>query len=455
MNTFNRRSFLKAGAASLGAMSLPGMAAPKQVTHFAPKAKSVIFLHMVGAPSQLDLFDYKPELTKWHGKDAPEKLYKGKKFAFITGVPKMMASPYKFKQHGQSGQWMSELLPNMSQCVDDMAFVRSVHTKEFNHAPAQLCLHTGLNRQGNPSMGSWLSHGLGSSNKNLPPYVVMVSGGVPGAGAQLWNNGFLPSIHQGVEFRSSGDPVLFLSDPKGMKRNHRRDIVSDINALNRESYRKSRDAEALTRISQYNLAYRMQDSVPDLTNLSQEPEHVRKMYGTNLFGKHCLQARRLVENGVRCVELFNASWDHHSGLDKNLPKKCKEVDQAISGLLMDLKQRGLLEETLVVWAAEFGRTPMLQGKTGTGTKTASGRDHHKDAFTIWMAGGGIKGGVSYGATDDMGYSITEKPTELRDVHATIMHQLGLNHEKVSFKYMGLDQRLTGVEEAHVLKDILA
>ena len=456
MSIINRRSFLKAGAASLGALSAgSSIAAENRTPHFAPKAKSVIFLHMVGAPSQLDLFDNKPELKKWHLKDAPEELYKGKKFAFITGVPKMLASPYKFTQHGQSGQWMSELLPNMSKCVDDMAFVRSLHTKEFNHAPAQLFLHTGLNRQGNPSMGSWMSYGLGSNNKNLPPYVVMVSGGVAGAGAQLWNNGFLPSIHQGVEFRSSGDPVLFLSDPKGMSRGHRRDIVSDVNALNRESYRKSKDPEALTRIAQYDLAYRMQDSVPELTNVKSEPEHIRKMYGDNLFGRHCLQARRLAEKGVRFIELFNSSWDHHSGLDKSLPKKCKEVDQAIYALLTDLKQRGMLDETLVVWAAEFGRTPLLQGNTGTGQKVVSGRDHHRDAFTIWMAGGGIKGGVSYGETDDIGYHIADKPTEVRDVHATIMHQLGLDYEKVSYRFMGLDQRLTGVEECHILHDILA
>ncbi|MCM8532425.1 MAG: DUF1501 domain-containing protein [Lentisphaeraceae bacterium] len=451
----NRRSFLKASAASVGSSFLPSILSAQSLPHFAPKAKSVIFLHMVGAPSQLDLFDYKPELKKWDGKDAPEELYKGKKFAFITGVPKMMGSPFKFKRQGQSGQWMSELLPNLSNCVDDMAFIRTVHTKEFNHAPAQLALHTGLNRQGNPSMGSWMSHGLGSNNKNLPPYVVMVSGGVPGAGAQLWNNGFLPSVHQGVEFRSSGDPVLFLSDPKGMGRQHRRDIVSDINSLNRESYRKSKDAEALTRISQYNLAYRMQDSVPELTNLKSEPEHVRQMYGDNLFGKHCLQARRLAEKGVRFIELFNSSWDHHGSIEGALPKKCKEVDQAIAGLLTDLKQRGMLEETLVVWAAEFGRTPMLQATSGDGKKQKPGRDHHKDAFTIWMAGGGVKGGTSYGETDDMGYYIADKPTEIRDVHATVMNQLGLNYRDVSYKYMGLDQRLTGVEEAHILRDILA
>ncbi|MCH2208869.1 MAG: DUF1501 domain-containing protein [Lentisphaerales bacterium] len=452
---FDRRSFLKAGAASLASMAMPGMAAGNKLPHFAPKAKSVIFLHMVGAPSQLDMFDYKPELEKWDGKDAPEELYKGKKFAFITGVPKMMASPYKFKKHGESGQYMSELLPNLSKCVDDMAFIRSVHTKEFNHAPAQLQFHTGLNRQGNPSLGSWMSYGLGSNNKNLPPFVVMVSGAMPGAGAQLWNNGFLPSVHQGVEFRSKGDPVLFLSDPKGMSRQHRRDIVSDINALNRESYRKSRDAEVQTRISQYNLAYRMQDSVPELTDIKNEPEHVRKLYGDNLFGKHCLQARRLAEKGVRFIELYNATWDHHSNLDTALPRKCKEVDQGVAALLTDLKQRGMLEDTLVVWAAEFGRTPMLQAESGTGVKSKSGRDHHKDAFTIWMAGGGIKGGVSYGTTDDMGYYINENPVEIRDVHATIMHQMGLKHEDVSFRYMGLDQRLTGVEEAHILHDILA
>ena len=447
----NRRSFIKAGAASLGSLAIPPLIqANNRIPHFAPKAKNVIFLHMVGAPSHLDLFDYKPGLNKWHGKDAPEELYKGKNFAFITGVPKMMASPYKFKQHGQSGQWMSELLPNMSQVVDDMAFIRSVKTTEFNHAPAQLYFHTGLNRQGNPSIGSWLDYGLGSENKNLPGYVVMITGSVPGAGAQLWNNGFLPSIHQGVEFRSKGDPVLFLSDPKGMTRTHRKDIINDINALNQASFKKTNDPETLTRMAQYDLAYRMQDSVPELTNLSNEPEGIQKMYGQGQFAKHCLQARRLVEKGVRFVELFDDGWDHHNNIKANLPKKAKQVDQAIAALIMDLKQRGLLDETLIVWGAEFGRTPLEQA-----TSKATGRDHHKDSFTTWMAGGGIKGGTSYGSTDDLGYYVHEKPIEVRDIHATIMHQLGLNHEKVFYKYMGLDQRLTGVEESHIIHDIIA
>lgn len=455
MITFNRRSFIKSAAASLGAAAIGQSASAKVKNHFAPKAKNVIFLHMVGAPSHLDLFDYKPELNKWHMKEAPEELYKGKKFAFITGKPKLYASPYKFEKCGQSGQYISELLPNFKKVVDEVSFVRSVHTKEFNHAPAQLAFHTGLNRQGNPSIGSWISYALGSENRNLPGYVVMISGNVPGAGAQLWNNGFLPSIHQGVEFRNNGDPVLFLSDPKGMNRNHKRDMVSDINALNREAYRKTKDPEILTRISQYDLAYRMQDSVPELTDISKEPQYIRDMYSKNTFGRQCLQARRLVENGVRFVELFNESWDHHSGLSKNLPKKCKEVDQNITALILDLKQRGLLEETLIVWGAEFGRTPLLEDRNGSGNKNLSGRDHHKDAFTIWMAGGGLKGGASYGSSDELGYYINENPVEIRDVHATIMHQLGLNHEQVSYKYMGLDQRLTGVEEAHILHDIIA
>lgn len=451
----NRRSFLKSGVAAFSGLSLGNVLANEQTPHFVPKAKNVIFLHMVGAPSQLDLFDYKPELIKWHGKQAPEELYKGKTFAFITGVPSMYGTPYKFQRHGQSGQWMSELLPHLSKQVDEMAFIHSMHTKEFNHGPAQLLVHNGLNRQGNPSMGAWLSYALGTENKNLPPFVVMVSGAIPGAGAQLWNNGFLPSVHQGVEFRSEGDPVLFLTDPKGMARAQRRDIINDINLLNLEAHKKHQDPEALTRIKQYELAYHMQDSVPKLTNTSQEPEYIRKMYGNNLFGKHCLQARKLVENGVRFVELFNSDWDHHSSMEARLPEKCREVDQAIAALLQDLKQRGLLDETLVVWAAEFGRTPLLQGIDMEGKADKPGRDHHKEAFSVWMAGGGIKGGTIYGATDDLGYYITKNPTELRDFHATIMHQLGLDYRKVSFKYMGLDQRLTGVEEAHIIHDILA
>jgi hypothetical protein len=284
----------------------------------------------------------------------------------------------------------------------------------------------------------------------------MVSGATPGAGAQLWNNGFLPSIHQGVEFRSKGDPVLFLSDPKGMTRDHRRDIIGDINALNQESFAKTGDPEALTRMAQYDLAYKMQDSVPELTDIEREPESIRKMYGNGLFARQCLQARRLIEKGVRCVELFNADWDHHSSLNSRLSQKCQEVDQPIAALIKDLKQRGLLDETLIVWGAEFGRTPLMQAVGETGEISAKpGRDHHKDAFTVWMAGGGIKGGVTYGSSDDLGYSVGENPTAVRDVHATMLHLLGLNHEKVSYKFMGLDQRLTGVEESHILHDIIA
>ena len=454
---FNRRAFLNGGAMSLGSLAFNNLLAGEQATdftsgtHFPSKAKRVIFMHMVGGPSQLDLFDYKPELIKRNGTPAPDHMFKGKRLAFITGHPKLLGTRYNFEQCGQSGQWISDRLPHFKKVADEVCFIKSMTTEDFNHAPAQLAFHTGLNRNGNPGLGSWMSYGLGSENKNLPSYVVMVSGQMPGAGSSLWNNAYLPSIHQGVELRSKGDPILFLNDPKGMKKEHRRRIIDNINALNGQKLQQSGDPEIRTRMAQYEMAYRMQSSVPELNDLSTEPEYIRKMYGDTQFGRHCLQARRLIERGVRFVELFNADWDHHQNLHSRLSTQCKEVDQAKTALILDLKQRGLLDDTLVVWGGEFGRTPLMENR---GKEDNAGRDHHKNAFTVWMAGGGVKGGLSYGATDEFGYDVVDKKTHVRDFHATIMYLMGLNHEKVSFKFKGLDQRLTGVEESHILKDII-
>ncbi len=445
-----RRAFLRgAGAMGVGSIALDQLlaadgGAARPASHVAPHAKSVIFLHMVGAPSTLDLFDPKPRLRDLHGKPAPDAFVEGKRFAFLRGHPSMMASPFEFERLNE-GQDISELLPHLKSVADRIAIVRSMRTEDFNHAPAQMFFHSGLNRIGRPSVGSWVTYGLGSASADLPAYVVMVSGKVPGAGASLWSNGFLPSVYQGVEFRSSGDPVLFLSDPEGVDRARRRRIVDGINRLNALELEHTGDPEVRTRMAQYELAFKMQTSVPELTDLQSEPGPVRAMYGSGGFADHCLQARRLVERGVRFVELFNADWDHHNGLEKSLARKCKEIDQPIAALIKDLEMRGLLDETLIVWGSEFGRTPMFQGAKLAG----AGRDHHKDAYAIWMAGGGIRGGISYGETCDLGYSITGNPVLVRDLHATILHALGLDHQQVTYRYQGLDQRLTGTEDSFV------
>jgi hypothetical protein len=444
--SLKRRAFLRTAGLGIGAhalRSLHGAARP----HAAAKAKSVIFVHLTGAPSQLDLWDYKPELQKHDRKLAPDSFFKGKRFSFLRGHPKLLGTPYAFKQHGQSGTWLSELLPNLATVVDDISFIHSMQTKEFNHAPAQLLFHTGQNRQGYPAIGSWVDYGLGSENSDLPGYVVFVSGRLPGGGRNLWGNGFLPSQHQGTEFRSSGEPVLFLNNPDGIDRDYRRRLVDGINGMNQLRHQTTQDPEILSRISQYEMAFRMQASVPGLMDLKTEPAHVRQAYGNSDFGTQCLYARKLVEQGVRFVELFNGDWDSHAGQDQILRTNARNIDQPLTTLLKDLKSRGLLEQTLVVCAAEFGRTPMLQGDDDP---KRCGRDHHKDAYTIWMAGGGVQPGLHYGSTDEMGYHIAENPVEIRDVHATMLHLMGVEHEKLNYRYLGLDQRLTGVEEARIL-----
>ncbi len=436
----------------LGGVGLSGSSAGRFAVARPPRVKSVILLHMVGAPSQLDLFEPKPGLQRYDRKLAPNEFIEGKRFAFLRGHPKLLGSPYEFRRYGQSGAPFSELLPRMGAVADDLCFIRSMQTREFNHGPAQMLLHTGVNRRGNPSLGSWVDYGLGSADENLPGYVVFLSGVLPGGGSALWGNGFLPSVHQGIEFRSEGEPVLFLNNPSDVDAGRRRRILDGIRALNEDRFAAVGDSEIQTRIQQYELAFRMQTSVPDLMDLQQESDSIRALYGETEFARHCLFARRLVERGTRFVELYHAGWDTHGNQDKKLRQQCRTVDQPVAALITDLKQRGLLDETLVLWVSEFGRTPMLQGDE---SPSKCGRDHHKEAFTIWLAGGGMRGGMSLGSSDELGYWAAEKPTEFRDVHATLLHLLGVDHRKATYRYQGLDQRLTGVEDdAEVLHSIL-
>lgn len=425
--------------------------------HFAPRAKRIIYLHMIGAPSHLDLFDHKPELVKRDGQECPEELTKGKRFAFIGGKLTLAGTPFKFNRHGQSGQELSELLPHLGGMADEIAVVRSLHSDEINHAPAQMFLHSGFGRGGRPSFGSWVVYGLGTVNRDLPAYVVLLSGPTGGAGQSLWSSGFLPSVYQGIQFRSSGDPVLFLSDPKGYRSADRRRVLDALRELNEARLNEVGDPEIATRISQYELSFRMQASVPELMDLSKEDAKTLALYGAvpgkPSFANNCLLARKLVEKGVRLVQLFDADWDHHGGLERSLAVKCKQVDQPIAALIQDLKQRGMLEDTLVVWGSEFGRTPLRQGMNGNGQTISGGRDHHKDAYTVWLAGGGIRGGISYGKTDDFGFNVVENPVHTHDLNATILHLLGLNHERLTYRYQGRDFRLTDVHGT-VVRDLL-
>jgi uncharacterized protein (DUF1501 family) len=424
--------------------------------HFAPRAKNVIFLHMVGAPSQLELFDHKPTLAKYDGQPCPQHLIEGQRFAFLRGHPSLLGPRFKFAQHGQSGLELSELLPHLATVADEIAVVKSLHTEQINHGPAQLMFHTGFGRFGRPSIGSWVTYGLGSENRDLPAYVVMITGKVAGAGSALWGSGFLPGVHQGVEFRSQGEAVLFLSNPAGVTPADRRRLIDGIQALNQQQLADVGDPEIATRISQYEMAFRMQSSVPELMDISGEPVQIREMYGAkpgqSSFANNCLLARRLVERGVRFVQLFHADWDTHGNIDTGLPARTKEVDQPMAALVKDLKQRGLLDETLVVWGGEFGRTPMLQGTDADDNPAAKpGRDHHKDAFCVWLAGGGVKGGTTVGQTDDLGYTIAQDPVHINDFHATLLHLLGLDHQRLTFKFQGRQYRLTDVAGKVVTK----
>lgn len=482
MQMHTRRHFLKESAFGLGALALgslfggcgnektaavnslfdPANPLAPRPPMFPGKARSVIYIHMAGAPSQLELFNYKPELAKLDGLDCPPSLLEGKKFAFIRGVPKMLGPQAKFRQHGQSGLWLSDNLPHLATAIDDIAFINTVTTDQFNHAPAQLLMNTGSARGGRPSMGSWITYGLGTENKNLPGFVVLTSGGNnPDGGKSLWGSGFLPSVYQGVQCRGEGDPVLFISDPKGMNRDIRKASIDAINEVNRDEYKTYNDPEILSRISQYEMAYKMQISVPEVMNINDEPQYIHEMYGTSpgeaKFANNVLLARKLVEKGVRFVQLFDWGWDAHgdsagSAVDIGLVNKCRQVDKPITALLKDLKQRGLLDETLVVWGAEFGRTPMQENRDGK-TMAFKGRDHHGDAFTVWMAGGGIKGGTTYGETDEIGYSIVNGKTEAFDIQATILNQLGFDHEQFTYEFQGRPFRLTDVG-GKVIQDIL-
>jgi hypothetical protein len=426
--------------------------------HFAPRAKHVIYLHMVGAPSQLDLFDFKPELVKHDGELCPKEFIEGKRFAFLRGHPKLLGTKFHFAEHGHCGAGMSELLPHLAKVADELTFIKSLHTDEFNHGPAQLFLHTGFGRLGRPSFGSWVTYGLGTENQDLPAYVVMLTGAMAGAGSSLWASGFLPSVYQGIQFRTSGDPVLFLSNPEGHSPSDRRRVLDSIAELNRAQLAEAGDPEIATRIAQYEMAYRMQTSVPELMDIAQESHATLQAYGAQpgkaSFANNCLLARRLVERGVRIIELYDEGWDHHSNIATALPRKCQQVDQPIAALISDLRQRGLLDETLVIFGGEFGRTPMQQTNSGDGRDTKAGRDHQKSAFTMWLAGGGLKRGASYGATDEFGYDIAENPVHVHDLNATVLHLLGIDHQRLTYKYQGRQFRLTDVH-GQVINAILA
>ena len=422
--------------------------------HFPPKAKHVIYLHMAGAPSQLELFDYKPVLQKLNGQECPQSFLEGKKFAFIQGVPKLLGPVVKeFKQHGHSGAYISDHLPYFQELADDVSFIKTMYTDQFNHAPAQLFMHTGSPRMGRPSIGAWVTYGLGTTNENLPGFIVLASGGkTPSAGKSVWGSGFLPTIYQGVQCRSEGDLVLHVSDPQGMDRALKGDLVKTINALNQNHHDKVNDPEIETRIAQYEMAFKMQLSVPEVMDINEEPAYIHEMYGTepgkSSFANNCLLARRLVERGVRYVQLFHWGWDSHGtgpgdALNGGFLDRCREVDRPMTALIKDLKQRGLLDETLIVWGGEFGRTPMRENRNG-GSKGSLGRDHHAEAFTIWMAGGGIKPGISYGETDEMGYYGIKDRVGVHDLQATILNQLGFDHEKLTYHFQGRDFRLTDV-----------
>ena len=466
----NRRQFIKQTGIGLGTAAVSSLAQSASAElpsgcHHPPKAKRVIFLFMAGAPSQLDLFDYKPDLEKLHGQPLPAEISNGQRVTAMTRGKKQVicASIFKFARQGQSGLYMSELLPHLSTLADDICLIKSTHTEAINHDPAKTFFCTGAEMPGRASMGSWLSYGLGSLNKDLPEFIVLTSAfwsgkvNVQALYSRLWGTGVLPSKHQGIAFQSVGDPVLFLSNPPGVDRKSRSKMLKFVAKVNRQEQQLAGDPEIQTSIAQQEMAFRMQMSVPELTDLSGETRAVMEMYGpevhkTGSFSRNCLLARRMAERNVRFIQLFHRGWDHHSNLPTHLRGQTRDVDQPIAGLLKDLKQRGLLEDTLVVFAGEFGRTTYAQGNPD---RKKYGRDHHPRCFTTWMAGGGIKGGISYGETDEFCYNVAKDPVHIRDFHATMLHQLGIDHKRLTFPYQGLDQRLTGVEPSRVIKEILS
>lgn len=468
-----RRYFLGAAGTGLGALALnqlTGMAndptnknplAPRG-SHFPAKAKRVIYLHMTGSPPNLDLFDHKPKLIELDGQDAPDSVIKGREFAFTTGVPKLLGTRHQFEPSGQCGMLLSDCLPHLKQVADELCVVHSMHSDQFNHAPAELLIYTGSPRSGRPSFGSWLTYGLGSENENLPAFVVLISSGVqPNGGKSSFGSGFLPSVFQGVQCRSQGEPVLYVSDPPGMDRTVRRkslDTLGELNAMQAEAFGHP---ETMTRIAQYELAYRMQTSVPEVMDISRESQETLDAYGANpgvsSLANNCLLARRLVEAGVRYVQLFDWGWDFHgtspeADIREGLTNKCATMDKPVAALIKDLKQRGLLEETLIIWGGEFGRTPFREGRTAA--SALLGRDHYPDCFTMWMSGGGTRGGTEYGQTDELGFSVAENPVHIHDLQATWMHLLGFDHTRLTYRFQGRDYRLTDVQ-GNVIRALVA
>ena len=467
----NRRDFLQRSGCALGAVAAgvlgagdTAQAAPSSVA-FPPKAKRVIYMFQSGAPTQLELFDYKPKLRDIDMSELPDDVRMGQRLTGMTASQKnfpVVASRFDFAQHGQSGTWISELLPHTAGIVDDISVVRSVHTDAINHDPAITFCQTGSQLAGRPSMGAWVAYGLGTGNRDLPTFMVLLSRGTGrGAGQplydRLWGSGVLSSRYQGVKLRSGEEPVLYLANPAGCDSTTRRQMLDQIRNLNMQKFEQANDPEILTRIEQYELAFRMQTTVPELTDISDEPKHVLDLYGPDVhkpgtYTRNCLLARRMAERDVRFIQLYHMGWDHHDNLPDHLSKQCRDTDQASAALVADLKQRGLLEDTLIIWGGEFGRTVYSQGKV---TDTTYGRDHHPRCFSMWMAGGGIRPGQTYGTTDDFSYNIVENPVHINDLNATILHCLGLDHERLSIKYQGLDVRLTGVEDHQPVKGLLA
>ncbi|MSU36304.1 MAG: DUF1501 domain-containing protein [Pedosphaera sp.] len=476
LQQFTRRHFLGKSATGLGSLALGSLlkgnlaAAPGKTVdplsprqpHFAARAKRVIYLHLTGSPPHLDLFDYKPELVKRTGEDCPDAYLKGKRFAFTSGVPKLLGTPRKFAQFGNGGVWLSDAIPHLHEVADELCVIRSMTTDQFNHAPAELLVYTGSPRSGRPSFGSWVTYGLGTENENLPGFVVLISSGVqPNGGKNSYGNGFLPSVFQGVQCRSKGDPVLYASDPAGLDRDVRRMSLDTLRDLNEIQERELGHPETLTRIAQYELAYRMQMSVPEVMDINRESQKTIEAYGAkpgeSSFANNCLLARRLVEQGVRYVQLFDWGWDFHGtgpgeDIRDGLTKKCATMDRPVAALIQDLRQRGLLDETLIVLGGEFGRTPFREGRTAKGDLL--GRDHFPDCYSMMLAGGGIRGGTSYGESDELGFSVARDKVHIHDLQATLLHLLGFNHQKLSFRFQGRDYRLTDVH-GEVVKGILA
>jgi hypothetical protein len=471
IENITRRRFFRMSTAGVGSVALGSLlsrqaGAQEIAPHFAPKAKHLIYLFMNGGASQMDLYDYKPKMEEMFDKDLPPSIINGQRLTTMTsGQARFPVAPsmFKFKQHGQSGAWISELLPNIAKHADKISFIKSVHTEAINHDPAVTYICTGAQIPGKASLGSWLSYGLGSENDNLPSFIVMTPSWSAKREAQalynrLWGSGFLPTRYQGVWFRLKGDPVLYLSDPPGVSRETRRQMLEAVVRLNAREYAQDGDPETQGRIAQYEMAFKMQSSVPDLVDFSKEPKHIQDLYGPDLnkpgtFAQSAILARRMIERGVRQVQIFHREWDHHGNLPTDLRHQTSDVDQPIAALLTDLEMRGLLDETLVVWGSEFGRTAYCQGKL---TRSDYGRDHHPRCFVHWFAGAGIKPGVTHGETDDFSYNIVKDPVHIRDINATILHLMGMDHKRLIYKFQGLDQRLTGVEEeAKVVSSILA